>query len=157
MLTSRHSHKRTLSHSEISGSKDACTSPELIAACHVLHRNANQAIHLTAYFDQNLSFGNKFLNSLYTPNSIGIQNTVCLLLPASFIEYDSLHDMSSWMTHQFSCWMFFISTFRRFTFVNMICDFSFDKSPLRMSGPSVNRTRDSSVQTRCFTTRLRAH
>ena len=25
-------------HSEISGSKVVCTSPELIAACHVLHR-----------------------------------------------------------------------------------------------------------------------
>ena len=25
-------------HSDISGSKGACTSPELIAACHVLHR-----------------------------------------------------------------------------------------------------------------------
>ena len=27
-----------LSHSEISGSKVICTYPELIAACHVLHR-----------------------------------------------------------------------------------------------------------------------
>src|SRR2546427_1932915 len=25
-------------HSEICGSKDACSSPQLIAACHVLHR-----------------------------------------------------------------------------------------------------------------------
>ena len=34
--------------SEISGSKLACSSPKLIAACHVFHRNQNQAIHLTA-------------------------------------------------------------------------------------------------------------
>ena len=27
-----------LSHSEISGSKDICSYPKLIAACHVLHR-----------------------------------------------------------------------------------------------------------------------
>ena len=35
-------------HSEILGSKLACSSPKLIAACHVLHRNQNQAIRLTA-------------------------------------------------------------------------------------------------------------
>lgn len=34
------------SHSEILGSKAACTSPRLIAACHVLHRISSQAIHL---------------------------------------------------------------------------------------------------------------
>src|SRR3989344_3614548 len=34
-------------NSEISGSKLACNSPELIAACHVFHQNQNQAIHLT--------------------------------------------------------------------------------------------------------------
>jgi hypothetical protein len=28
-----------------------CTSPELIAACHVLHHNPNQAIHLVAYIN----------------------------------------------------------------------------------------------------------
>ena len=28
-----------LSHSEIDGSKDVCSSPSLIAACHVLHRH----------------------------------------------------------------------------------------------------------------------
>ena len=41
--------KNTFSHSEILGSKPACGSPRLIAACHVLHHNPNQAIHLTAY------------------------------------------------------------------------------------------------------------
>jgi hypothetical protein len=35
-------------NSEILGSKLACSSPKLIAACHVFHRNQNQAIHLTA-------------------------------------------------------------------------------------------------------------
>ena len=35
------------SHSEILGSKVACTSPRLIAACHVLHHIVNQAIRLT--------------------------------------------------------------------------------------------------------------
>jgi len=34
--------------SEILGSKLACSSPKLIAACYVFHRNQNQAIHLTA-------------------------------------------------------------------------------------------------------------
>ena len=34
-------------HSEILGSKAACTSPKLIAACHVLHHNSNRAIRLT--------------------------------------------------------------------------------------------------------------
>ena len=32
-------------HSEILGSKFACNSPKLIAACHVLHRLSNRAIH----------------------------------------------------------------------------------------------------------------
>lgn len=35
-------------NSEISGSKLACSSPKLIAACHVLHQNQNQAIRLVA-------------------------------------------------------------------------------------------------------------
>ena len=35
------------SDSEISGSMLACSSPELIAACHVLNHSPNQAIHLT--------------------------------------------------------------------------------------------------------------
>jgi hypothetical protein len=39
---------RGFSHSEIPGSNSACESPGLIAACHVLHRYLNQAIHLTA-------------------------------------------------------------------------------------------------------------
>ncbi len=35
-------------NSEILGSKLACSSPKLIAACHVLRQYQNQAIHLTA-------------------------------------------------------------------------------------------------------------
>ena len=35
--------------SEISGSKPACGSPKLIAACHVLHQFQSQAIRLTVY------------------------------------------------------------------------------------------------------------
>ena len=38
---------KTFLHSEISGSNLACKSPELIAACHVLHHSLNQAIRLT--------------------------------------------------------------------------------------------------------------
>ena len=37
-----------LTHSEIPGSKDACASPGLIAACHVLRRHPSQVIHHTA-------------------------------------------------------------------------------------------------------------
>ena len=40
---------RRCSHSEISGSKPACGSPELIAACHVLRHHPSQAIHRRAY------------------------------------------------------------------------------------------------------------
>ncbi len=36
------------SHSEILGSKTACISPRLIAACHVLLQLSSQAIHLIA-------------------------------------------------------------------------------------------------------------
>ena len=36
---------RRFSHSEILGSKLACSSPRLIAACHVLLHNPSQAIH----------------------------------------------------------------------------------------------------------------
>jgi hypothetical protein len=36
------------SHSEISGSKPPCGSPELIAAWHVLHRHSSRAIHQLA-------------------------------------------------------------------------------------------------------------
>src|SRR5512136_469041 len=39
-----------VSNSEILGSKTACVSPKLIAACHVLHHSSNQAIHLIVYF-----------------------------------------------------------------------------------------------------------
>src|SRR3989338_7438355 len=35
-------------NSEILGSKLACNSPKLIAACHVFRQNQNQAIRLTA-------------------------------------------------------------------------------------------------------------
>jgi hypothetical protein len=35
-------------HSEIPGSTDACASPGLIAACHVLRRHPSQVIHHTA-------------------------------------------------------------------------------------------------------------
>ena len=38
-----------LPYSEIPGSKFACNSPGLFAACHVFHHNPNQVIHLTAY------------------------------------------------------------------------------------------------------------
>ena len=37
------------SHSEIPGSKAACASPGLIAACHVLLQRPSRAIHWTAY------------------------------------------------------------------------------------------------------------
>ena len=37
-----------LPHSEIPGSKDACASPGLIAACRVLRRHPSQVIHHTA-------------------------------------------------------------------------------------------------------------
>ena len=46
VFVSRHFLAKKLSHSEISGSILACSSPELIAACHVLRQNSNQAIHL---------------------------------------------------------------------------------------------------------------
>lgn len=36
------------SHSDISGSQDACAFPELIAACHVLRLSSSPAIHLLA-------------------------------------------------------------------------------------------------------------
>ncbi len=39
------------SNSEILGSKLACSSPKLIAACHVLHQYQNQAIRLTAFVE----------------------------------------------------------------------------------------------------------
>ena len=45
-FSSQNSLARKLSNSEISGSKTACVSPELIAACHVLLQSSNQAIHL---------------------------------------------------------------------------------------------------------------
>ena len=40
-------------HSEIPGSKAACSSPGLIAACHVLHRHPSQVIHHTASLRMN--------------------------------------------------------------------------------------------------------
>ena len=39
---------QVLTHSEIPGSMAACSSPGLIAACHVLHRHPSQVIHHTA-------------------------------------------------------------------------------------------------------------
>lgn len=42
------------SHSEIFGSTAACTSPKLIAACHVLHLFSSQAIPLLASAHQHI-------------------------------------------------------------------------------------------------------
>ena len=40
--------RQVIPHSEIPGSKAACSSPGLIAACHVLLRHPSQVIHHTA-------------------------------------------------------------------------------------------------------------
>ncbi len=51
-FASRHPIAGKFSNSEILGSKPACGSPRLIAACHVLLKNLNQAIPLLVYYSK---------------------------------------------------------------------------------------------------------
>ena len=55
-------------NSEISGSKPACGSPKLIAACHVLHQFQNQAIRLTAYINQHYALASEMSTCLIEYN-----------------------------------------------------------------------------------------
>lgn len=73
-----------LSHSEISGSKLACSYPELIAACHVLHHNLSQAIRLTAFL-----LSKTFLSASFNIISVSLgKNFSKFICFSSFDEYD---------------------------------------------------------------------
>ena len=115
-------------HSEICGSRDICSSPQLIAACHVLHRRLvprhspcalsnltylmNISIHLLWFFSRLIiqnTFNEKILNILKTRD---LPSFSALLY---FLDCKTLF----LFVFSLSCYLVFVCSFQGTTFISL--------------------------------------